>query len=67
MLTSSDLLLSLCLQFFITFAPTAWLDGKHVVFGQVAEGWQTLNEMEAAGTDNGSPTKSVTMKRCSIA
>ena len=58
---------TLSLQFFITFAPTAWLDGKHVVFGQVAEGWQTLNEMESAGTDNGSPTKSVTIKRCSIA
>ena len=27
-------------QFFLTFAPTSWLDGKHVVFGKVEYGYE---------------------------
>lgn len=30
-------------QFFITFVPCSWLDGKHVVFGEVAEGKQVID------------------------
>ena len=44
-------------QFFITFAPTAWLDGRHVVFGEVADaaGMAVLARIEALGSDSGAP------------
>merc|ERR1712083_351775 len=40
-------------QFFITTAVTDWLDGKHVVFGEVLEGGETLQRMEAQGSQGG--------------
>ncbi|MCA9835498.1 MAG: peptidylprolyl isomerase [Trueperaceae bacterium] len=32
-------------QFFITFVPTPWLDGKHTVFGEVIEGLEVLDKL----------------------
>ncbi len=33
-------------QFFITHVPTAWLDGKHTVFGEVTKGQDVVNAIK---------------------
>ena len=41
-------------QFFIVTADAApWLDGKHTVFGQVTEGMDVVDKLEAVPTDGG--------------
>ncbi|WP_103864543.1 peptidylprolyl isomerase [Aquimarina sp. I32.4] len=37
-------------QFFITHIETAWLDGKHTVFGKVVEGQEIVNTIEQGDT-----------------
>ncbi|KAG8450964.1 hypothetical protein GDO86_003299 [Hymenochirus boettgeri] len=32
-------------QFFLTLAPSQWLDGKHSIFGRVSQGLGTLNRL----------------------
>ena len=41
-------------QFFLTFTPTPWLDGKHTIFGAVTtDGMAVLKALEAQGSRNG--------------
>ncbi|THH04196.1 hypothetical protein EW145_g5705 [Phellinidium pouzarii] len=48
-------------QFFITTVVTPWLDGKHVVFGQVVEGQQLVKDIEGLGSQSGQPRAKVTI------
>lgn len=32
-------------QFFMTLAPTQWLDGKHTIFGRISQGIGVLHRM----------------------
>nr|KIR50619.1 peptidyl-prolyl cis-trans isomerase [Cryptococcus bacillisporus CA1280] len=48
-------------QFFITTVVTSWLDGKHVVFGEVASGQELVKKIESYGSDSGKPKAKITI------
>ena len=51
-------------QFFICTEQTPWLDGKHVVFGALTSGEETLAAMEAQGSQSGKTKSPVTIVDC---
>jgi peptidylprolyl isomerase len=53
-------------QFFITTTVTPWLDGKHVVFGELREGMELLQAIEARGSRSGKPSAAVVIEDCGV-
>merc|ERR1719171_2925239 len=46
-------------QFFLCTVKTDWLDGKHVVFGNVTAGMEVVKAIEAVGSQSGKTEKPV--------
>lgn len=51
-------------QFFLTTAKTAWLDGKHVVFGKVIEGQDIVKKIESYGSNSGTTKTKIVIDNC---
>jgi cyclophilin family peptidyl-prolyl cis-trans isomerase len=53
-------------QFFLTFIPTDWLDGKHTIFGEIEQGMDTLAKLEACGSGNGRTSEPLHMEKVRV-
>ena len=53
-------------QFFLCTAKTAWLDGKHVVFGSVVNGMDVVKAIEAVGSSSGKTSQKVVIADCGV-
>jgi cyclophilin family peptidyl-prolyl cis-trans isomerase len=53
-------------QFFLTFVPTGYLDGKHTVFGEVVKGQDVMKKLESAGSAGGQTKEKLEITKASI-
>jgi cyclophilin family peptidyl-prolyl cis-trans isomerase len=53
-------------QFFITFAATPWLNGKHTIFGELVEGEEVLKTFEEAGSRSGAVSEELKIIKATI-
>jgi len=51
-------------QFFVTTVVTDWLDGKHVVFGEVTKGMEVVKAVEKLGHSSGKTKGKITISNC---
>lgn len=51
-------------QFFITFGPTDWLNGAHVVFGELTAGDDVLKQIELVGSRSGKTSHKLVIDDC---
>ncbi|KAJ3074186.1 hypothetical protein HDU98_011938 [Podochytrium sp. JEL0797] len=51
-------------QFFICTSQTPWLDGKHVVFGKVVEGYDIIQKVESFGSQSGATSAKILVDDC---
>merc|ERR1712173_386876 len=51
-------------QFFLCTVKTAWLDGKHVVFGSVTKGMEVVKKIEAVGSQSGATSATICIADC---
>jgi len=51
-------------QFFLCTSKTDWLDGKHVVFGQVSKGLDVVRKVESFGSQSGTTRKEIIIADC---
>merc|ERR1711879_1142757 len=51
-------------QFFLCTVKTAWLDGKHVVFGKVTKGMDVVKKIESYGSQSGKTSQKVVIEDC---